>query len=143
MTPQKRAKAKISTTEAAAGPNTPRAKRSRTSVAVEPSAEAAEEEANNSMHGDIVGSDTRPVEASLPWSRQVGPPPGAVGVSQGSYKALQRELADLRREMADLRHPLETALAAPLRPLPTTTAEAAPSAPAMDPLALLLRGGGP
>nr|CCI55445.1 PH01B001E05.1 [Phyllostachys edulis] len=94
---------------------------------------ATEEEANNSKHRDIVGSDTRPVEASLPGSHQMGPPLGAAGVSQELYKALQRELADLR-------HPLETALAAPLWPLPTTRVEAAPLASAIEPLAPLLRG---
>lgn len=63
--------------KAAAGSGHPWAKRSRASPAAAPPAETPEE-ANNSTHN-------------------------AGGANQGSYEALQQELADLRREMAILR----------------------------------------
>ena len=72
MAPQRRAKSKVSATEAAATPITPRAKRSRTSAVEAHLAQAAEEEANNSTHGYIVGNATRPAEGSLPPSNPGG-----------------------------------------------------------------------
>lgn len=36
------------------------------------------EEANNSTHGDVAGSDTWPTEASLLENHQTGPPPPMV-----------------------------------------------------------------
>ena len=97
MAPKTRAKAAA----AAAEPSAPKAKRSRASAAAPP-ASAAGEEANDSAHK-------------------------AAGPSQGSYEALQQELADLRREMAVLRHPPGPTLAVSSRPLPTAEAEATPS----------------
>lgn len=93
---------KVSTAEAAAAAaalSTPKAKQSRT-TAVAAAIEAAKGEANNSMHGDIVGSDTRPTEAPLLENHQAGPPlPVAAGVTREAYEALQKELADLHQEM--------------------------------------------
>ena len=93
--PQKRAKPKVSTSEAAAAaaaPSTPRAKQTRTSTAAAPLAPLAEEEASNSTQGGAIGSD----------AQRASPPVGEAGISQESYVALQQELADLRREMAIL-----------------------------------------
>lgn len=101
MAPRKKGTPNVSTAEAAMAAPAPsmlRAKRSRTSIA------AAEEETNNSMHREIVGSDKRTSRASLSEDWQMRLPPAVASeVSREAYKALQRELANLCQEMMGLR----------------------------------------
>lgn len=139
MAPRK-ATPKVSATEAAAAataPSTPSAKRSKTSTAAAAATQAVEEEAHNSTHGDIIGSDAPPTEASLSNIHPAGPPPlGATCVTHKAYEALQWELADLQREMLSLRQPAGGSLAIPqqaMTPAQEQTARAE-EAPAVTPL---------